>query len=92
MLVRHTCRWLIQQGVEAVGPAKALLVAKAGSLADRIGDPQGLLQPVGSPARVQKAPAGIRWIGSMDRSIQTSHVHRCRRYVARLKVIDPSAR
>ncbi|MDR7484548.1 MAG: HEAT repeat domain-containing protein [Armatimonadota bacterium] len=52
--VRQTCRWLIEQGIEAVGPAKALLLAKAGSLADRFGDPQGLLQPVGSPARVQK--------------------------------------
>ena len=40
-----TCRWLIEQGKEYVGPAKAFLLAQAGWLAGRDGDPHGLLQP-----------------------------------------------
>ena len=45
----QTCQWLIEQGAEEVGAAKALLLAKAGWLADRYGDPEGLLQPVRPP-------------------------------------------
>ncbi|MBI3078691.1 MAG: HEAT repeat domain-containing protein, partial [Deltaproteobacteria bacterium] len=43
---RQTCQWLIEQGVEQVGPARALLLAEAARLADRYGDPEGLLRPV----------------------------------------------
>lgn len=46
----ETCEWLIEQGVEEVGPAKALLLAKAAWLADRYGDPEGLLRPVRPPS------------------------------------------
>ncbi len=42
---QRTCRWLIEQGVEHVGPAKALMLAEAGRLAQRYGDPDGLLRP-----------------------------------------------
>lgn len=42
---RQTCRWLVEQGVEDVGEGKALLFASAIELADRFGDPQGLLSP-----------------------------------------------
>lgn len=45
----QTCRWLIQQGIEAVGPARARLLAEAARLADRYGDPEGLLQPAPPP-------------------------------------------
>ncbi len=47
---RETCHWLIEQGVEEVGPARALLLAAAARLADRYGDPEGLLRPA-HPAR-----------------------------------------
>jgi hypothetical protein len=50
LFARQTCRWLIEQGIEAVEPAQALLLANARWLADRFGDPKGLLQPAGSPA------------------------------------------
>jgi len=53
-LCRETCEWLIEQGVEEVGPAKALLLAKAAWLADRYGDPEGLLRPAPSQARRPK--------------------------------------
>ena len=42
---RRTCRWLIEQGVEDFGAARALLLAKAAELASRLGDPEGLLLP-----------------------------------------------
>lgn len=45
----QTCRWLIEQGAERVGPAKALLLAEAARLADRYGDPEGLLMPAHRP-------------------------------------------
>lgn len=48
---RQTSLWLIEQGVEQVGPAKALLLAKVTELADRHGDPEGLLQPAPLPRR-----------------------------------------
>jgi hypothetical protein len=48
---RQTCYWLIEQGAERVGPAKALLLAKMMELADRYGDPEGLLQPAPPPRR-----------------------------------------
>jgi hypothetical protein len=43
---RQTCRWLIAQGIDDIGAGRALLLAKAVELADRFGDPQGLLSPV----------------------------------------------
>ena len=49
---RETCRWLIDRGVEAVGPARALLLAEANRLAEVHGDPEGLLVPVPSPRAV----------------------------------------
>ncbi len=48
---RETCRWLIGQGYESVGPAKAFLLAQAAQFAQRYGDPDGLLQPVPTPTR-----------------------------------------
>ncbi|MBI3014900.1 MAG: HEAT repeat domain-containing protein [Candidatus Tectomicrobia bacterium] len=49
-MCRRTCEWLIEQGVEAVGPARARLLAEAARLADRFGDPDGLLTPARRPA------------------------------------------
>src|SRR5262249_22125415 len=43
---RETCLWLVEQGVEEVGQAKAMLLAEAGRLAAEFGDPEGLLTPV----------------------------------------------
>lgn len=48
---RDTCRWLIEQGHESVGQGKAFLLAEAAALAQRYGDPDGLLQPVPTPIR-----------------------------------------
>lgn len=48
---RDTCRWLIERGHEFVSQGKAFLLAKAASLADRYGDPDGLLQPLKTPIR-----------------------------------------
>jgi hypothetical protein len=48
---RQTYQWLIEQGSEQIGSAKALLLAKIPELADRYGDPEGLLQPVSLPHR-----------------------------------------
>lgn len=45
----QTCRWLVQQEIEEVGPARARLLAEAARLADRYGDPEGLLQPAPPP-------------------------------------------
>ena len=47
---RETCRWLIEQGIEHVAPAKARLLDEAVRLADRYGDPHGLLRPITAPA------------------------------------------
>jgi hypothetical protein len=49
-ICRRTCEWLIEQGVQEVGPARALLLAKAEWLADRCGDPEGLLSRARRPA------------------------------------------
>ncbi|HEV8672546.1 MAG TPA: SEC-C metal-binding domain-containing protein, partial [Methylomirabilota bacterium] len=49
-LCRESCEWLIEQGVEAVSPARALLLAKAAELAGRFGDPEGFLTPAPRPA------------------------------------------
>ena len=51
---RDTCRWLIEQGHKSVSQAKAFLLAQAAALADRYGDPDGLLQPVKTPTRAGK--------------------------------------
>lgn len=39
---RQTCTWLVEQGIERVSPAKALLLAEVGRLTDRFGAPPGL--------------------------------------------------
>jgi len=49
-MCRETCHWLIGQGVESVAPARALLLAETARLAERCGDPEGLLKPA-SPVR-----------------------------------------
>jgi hypothetical protein len=43
---RKTCSWLVEQGIEDIAGGRALLLAKAVELADRFGDPEGLLSPV----------------------------------------------
>jgi hypothetical protein len=53
---RKTCNWLVEQGIEDIAGGRALLLAKAVELADRFGDPQGLLSPV---KRVQKSAPKI---------------------------------
>ena len=45
-IFRETCSWLVEQGVEDIGEARSLLLAKAAWLAGRHGDPEGLLSPV----------------------------------------------
>jgi hypothetical protein len=50
-LCRQTCEWLIEQGMEAISPARARLLAEALRLAERHGDPHGYLTPVPQPAR-----------------------------------------
>jgi hypothetical protein len=48
--LRHeTCEWLVEQGAETVGPARALLLAEAARLAALHGDPEGFLTPVPPP-------------------------------------------
>lgn len=42
---RQTCVYLIEQGVENIGAGKAFLLAEAGRLAHRYGDPQGFFRP-----------------------------------------------
>jgi len=54
---RVTCQWLIDQGMEEVGAARALLLAEAMRLADLHGDPEGLLVPV-SPPRIAGPKVG----------------------------------
>jgi hypothetical protein len=44
-ILRETCRWLVDQGVEDIAGAKSLLLAKAAWLAGLHGDPEGLLSP-----------------------------------------------
>jgi hypothetical protein len=50
-LCRQTCEWLIEQGMEAISPARARLLAEALRLAERHGDSHGYLTPVPQPAR-----------------------------------------
>ena len=50
-LCRQTCEWLIEQGAEAVSPARALLLAEASRLAERHRDPHGYLTPAPQPVR-----------------------------------------
>jgi hypothetical protein len=50
-LCRQTCEWLIEQGVEAISPARARLLAEALRLAERHGDPHGYLASVPQPTR-----------------------------------------
>jgi len=50
---RQTCHWLVDQGIEDIGGGRALLLAKAAELAERLGDPQGLLSP---PVRSRRQP------------------------------------
>ena len=49
---RNTCSWLVEQGIEDIAGGRALLLAKALELADRFGDPKGLLSPVKSIQKV----------------------------------------
>jgi hypothetical protein len=49
-----TCQWLLSEGIETIGAAKALLLAKAAELADRYGDPDGLLEPPAPIARASR--------------------------------------
>jgi hypothetical protein len=55
-IVIRTCTWLVEQGVKEVGTGRALLLAKAGELADRFGDPEGLLKPPSPPAQAMPQP------------------------------------
>jgi len=55
-VVIQTCHWLVEQGVTEVGAGRALLLAKAGELADRFGDPEGLLAPPSPPAQKMPQP------------------------------------
>jgi uncharacterized protein YecA (UPF0149 family) len=54
---RQTGHWLIEQGVESVSGAKAVLLAHAMRLAERFGDPERLLEPV-SPSRARGPKVG----------------------------------
>lgn len=48
---RQTCGWLVEQGIQNVSQARALLLAKTAELADRFGDPEGLLSRAGQTQR-----------------------------------------
>jgi len=48
-----TCEWAIGQGAEHIGPARAMLLAHAGMLAERHGDPDGLLERPQGPRLVK---------------------------------------
>jgi HEAT repeat protein len=53
---RRTCCWLVEQGIEDISGAKALLLAKAVELADRFGDPERLLSPA---VQTQRTPSKV---------------------------------
>ena len=55
-VVIRSCTWLVEQGVREVGAGRALLLAKAGELADRFGDPGGLLRRPSPPAQATAQP------------------------------------
>ncbi len=44
-MVRASCAWLVERGVESVAEGRALLLAEARRLADDHGDPESLLGP-----------------------------------------------
>lgn len=44
---RQSCTWLVEQGIDRVSQAKALLLAEIGRLTDRFGAPPGLFAPAG---------------------------------------------
>ena len=50
-MYRQTCAWLVEQGITDVTEARAMLLAKAGELAARLGDPEGLLTRVNPPQK-----------------------------------------
>jgi uncharacterized protein YecA (UPF0149 family) len=53
----RTYSWLLEQGVETVRAGRARLRAQAGILANRFGDPEGLLAPVSPALGVTPSPA-----------------------------------
>lgn len=60
-LLHGACRWLVERGVESVGPGRATLLAEAVRLADLHGDPRGHLSgggalPTEGPARAPETP------------------------------------
>jgi hypothetical protein len=57
-MCRETCEWLIEQGAEAVSPARALLLAHAARLAHEHGDPHGYLSPAPPPPARRGARVG----------------------------------
>jgi hypothetical protein len=50
-MYRQTCAWLVEQGTNDVTEARAMLLAKAGELAARLGDPEGLLTRLKPPQK-----------------------------------------
>jgi hypothetical protein len=50
---REICQWLIEQGIDDIGAARDFLLAKASELADRFGDPEGLLSPVNQTRKIK---------------------------------------
>jgi hypothetical protein len=84
-LCRQTGEWLIERGIEAVSPARALLLAEASRLADRHGDPEGYLTPVQRPVsrgprvgRTIPAPAAPAGSTSAAASAGTARRHHSR--------------
>ena len=57
LIVIRTYSWLLEQGVETVPEGRARLLAQAGTLVDRFGDPEGLLAPVSPALGVTPSPA-----------------------------------
>jgi hypothetical protein len=50
-ICRQTCSWLVEAGVSNIAEARAMILAKAGELAARFGDPEGLLRPARRPLK-----------------------------------------
>jgi hypothetical protein len=71
----QTCEWLVTEGLETVGAAKARLTAEAARLADRFGDPDGLLSPV-RPARAGAIPRTQPSSPSTEPAAREAHVGR----------------
>jgi uncharacterized protein YecA (UPF0149 family) len=56
----RTLRWVLMQGAETVREGRALLRAQAVILAERFGDPEGLLTPVSpAPGRTSSSASGL---------------------------------